>query len=1484
MAGFRTHLWFYKAVLATALPVLLCGTAPVRAEEELCMDGTLLFREDFGGNDPNDPRIQVPPEGEKSTVPGMSDSYQQLTTDAYPSMGSGRYLVTKSGYCNGDTTGWTLPGADLSGQRSQWYIQDDHTYPDDYSRGYFLEIDGSGGSQQFYETEISGLCAGSELTFSAYVANVFAWFQYDWHTKYRGPVVAPGLKFVLTDPTNGTVLAAEEMPSIPFDESLPAKTDWQYSSTWHLVGMNFTVPTGVEAVRLSIYNNVNNGNGNDFALDDIEIRLCAPPISIIGPEEVCHGEDLVLRTEFTNDGTFTSPQYLWYHSRDSINWYEIPLPFKDTLPLPNIQWGDSGWFKVAVASADRIRLPNCRSESKPFYLHVKDCPSDLCMDGTLLFREDFGGNSPDDPGRLYSLPEELVQSLKGCSYKILKQGTGNNIQWHKQDDHTYFGDFTRGYFAEIDGCDNSEPFFTKKIDNLCTGTKLTLSAYVTNLHHVGQLDYFKGNYVYPRVKFVFRDPETNQELASHATGDIRPDYSYLGRWTEARENLLSAEWQLVGMTFEIPEGMNSVQMEIYNDVRRNGNGNDFALDDIEIHICLPPVKIVSEPEACEGSPHTFKADFTNDGSFAEPLEYKWYFSADSLTWTELPEKTGTLTYAKCQKTEHEGWYRAAVADSENIDKENCRAMSEPFRLRVKDDCEPPKEELCMDGTLLFREDFGGNDPSDPRLVSTPADIQGMTYEQLLTDRFGTMKSGGFLITKEGYCNGDTSVTNPTRGSQWHLQDDHTYPGDKTRGYFLEIDGRGDHAAFYTRTIDMLCEGTRLTFSAYVANVVKWNEYTGRPGYFAYPRLEFVLTDPDGNKLKSYDTGDIPFDSTYLNDFSSWQYSSKWHLVGMNFEVPEGVSSVTLTIYNNVEGWIGNDFALDDIEIRLCVPPVTIEGPNEVCLDAKPTLTAHFDNDGTFSNPDYQWYFSTDSAGFYNEIDPAMALTYTIENAQKADEGWYRIGISERGQMAYMNCRAISEPFHLTVKECEPPEPDPDLGLCNNGILLFREDFGGNDPSDPDVNCDLTEGVRYRNACQTPDNIEEGHYLITKRGKGYYENQWLERDDHTYPNDFSRGYYLVVNASNNRLFYSIELPGGESGSEFSFSAYVISLNESIFGDEEGTYYRYPSILFDFVNGSTFERIAAYPVADMKLEPSVSHSKRWHLVGTKFTLPKDIPYIVLNAYTSMIGRMGNDFGLDDIEFRLCRTPIEQHADTTVCDTLLPLDWRGRLWENEGTLIDTLRYTDGEDSVYIHISLHTKNCCQEAQLVKADTTLCGYALPFVWHDAVFDRPSTQTVIEKNERGCDTFVYTLTVDTVYCVRRYPIIVNKYNWVLLVDNIAVRRLFPDKTPVAYQWYKDDEPIAGATEDDYSEQNELHGVFSMLLHFADGSSVWSNIIDLSQTPTAAQVRVKAYNSSGILVREWQATDEQGGLSLPPGIYLLRYEGGDEVFTEKRIVP
>jgi hypothetical protein len=51
-----------------------------------------------------------------------------------------------------------------------------------------------------------------------------------------------------------------------------------------------------------------------------------------------------------------------------------------------------------------------------------------------------------------------------------------------------------------------------------------------------------------------------------------------------------------------------------------------------------------------------------------------------------------------------GWYRVAVSSRDNIESVNCRAMSEPFLLKVNT-CkppEPPMEELCTDGLLLFR--------------------------------------------------------------------------------------------------------------------------------------------------------------------------------------------------------------------------------------------------------------------------------------------------------------------------------------------------------------------------------------------------------------------------------------------------------------------------------------------------------------------------------------------------------------------------------------------------------------------------------------------------------------------------------------------------------------------------------------------------------------------------------------------------------------
>ena len=1161
---------FYIVLLFLALPL-------VAQEEELCIDGILLYKDDFGGNDPSDPLV--------STTPVQGMTYSQIFVTAPGSggsMGGGSYLVSKEGYRNSTLANYSV-----------WHIMDDHTYPNDKTRGYLVEIDALGsGNSEFYSTIIDGLCAGKKLTFSAYVANLTTAGQYiKWISRNY---VHPKLSFIISDPVTGTELARYDTDTISHDwgpsaiDGSPRKK-WQESADWQLVGMNFTVPEGVHSIRLSIRNNASGSStGNDFAMDDIEIRLCQTPDTIRTDTTVC--ENL-----------------------NRITWRGKEFALADTL-------------------RDTLSC-SCGFDSIYYELHVTTvhCEEELCIDGTLLFREDFGGNDPSDPAvSSQNVPGMSSQyynsgnSLGSGHYTVRKEGWSNGIQWHQQDDHTYPNDKTRGYLLEVDGKGGAEPFYSTTIDGLCAGSKLTFSAYVVNVHYAGQLDYFGGSYVYPRMKFVLKDPTTGSVLAEKSTGDIQPDWRYgtSETWKYARDNVLSAEWQLMGMNFTVPEEVESIQMFIYNDVERNGSGNDFALDDIEIHLCLPKPDIIGEPEVCENYANNLSAEITNDGTMAEPLEYKWWHSTDSITWTEMAGTTNTLAFTATQKADS-GWYQVSVSGAGNIESVNCRAMSEPFRLQVSE-CEPPKPALCLDGILLFREDFGGNDPSDPRVGTTP--VSGMSYTQLTSDRFGVMGAGKYLVTKSGYCNGDTSVNNlpQNRRSQWHLQDDHTYPNDRTRGYLLEIDARADNAAFYQTTIEHLCEGIELTFSAYVANVMTWGQYMGRPGMYAYPRLKFVLTNPTNNsELATYDTGDIPFDSAFINDYTCWQESSKWQLVGMNFTVPVGVEAIQLSIYNNVDNAIGNDFALDDIEIHLCMTPDTIRTDTTVC-DTLSRITWH---------------------------GKEFAITDTLRDTLRS----------------YCTFDSIYYELHVATKHCEPPCPD----------------------------------------------------LITIT----------------------------------------------------------------------------------------------------------------------------------------------------------------ADTLVCDTLMPYRWRDTLFTEPATYEILYKSPRGCDSLLYVFTLGTQDCCPDPITITADTMVCDTLLPFTWiigdKTFIFERAESQEreVLHPKWKCTDT-IYTLRLDTIRCDKLWLIIVNKYNWQLLCDNVALRNFFPERTATAFQWYKNEQPISGATEDDYAEQNELCGVFQLNVKLDDGRSIWSNIIKIKakdEIPT----RVQIYNSQGMPVSEEQ---------LSQGVYLYRYEKGDEVWVEKKWIP
>ena len=637
-------------------------------------------------------------------------------------------------------------------------------------------------------------------------------------------------------------------------------------------------------------------------------------------------------------------------------------------------------------------------------------------------------------------------------------------------------------------------------------------------------------------------------------------------------------------------------------------------------------------------------------------------------------------------------------------------MSDPFLLKVNK-C---TEDLCVDGILLFREDFGGNDPDDPEVISDAnearAAVLGMSsgYSPCLSRTSG-MSSGKFLVTKQGYQN----------GIQWHIMDDQ----------------------------EGLCPGSRLTFSAYVANVMTWGHYMNPNRDDIYPRMKFVLTDPSSEaELATYDTGDIPFDSAFIEDNSSWQYSAHWRLIGMNFTVPDNISRVKLTIFNNVPiNGSGNDFVLDDIEIHLCAPPVTIEGEAEVCENTATTLTANFTNDGTFAEPlAYKWWHSADSVT-WTEITDFNGGILTFNAVQKNDSGWYKVAVSGDGNIESVNCRAVSDPFLLSVNECEPPEPPtPPVPPCPEVLT---------------VTADTT-------VCDTLMPFTWRGMVFEEAG----EKRWMEKS----PRDCD----------------SIE------------HIYTLST-----------------------------------IHCEKPEPPT---------------PPVPP---------------------------CPEVVTERADTVVCDTLMPYRWRDTLFTESATYEILYKNERGCDSLIRVLTLGTQVCCPNVVTITADTTVCDTLMPFTWtiggQTFVFEQAETQEREMPHPKWteCTGTNYVLRLDTFHCEKLWQIIVNKYDWQLLCNNVALREYFPGQTATAFQWYKNEQAIPGATGDDYSEHNELQGVFQLNVHLNDGRSIWSNIIEI-EGPEDAPARVQIYNSQGMPVSEGQMTR---------GVYLYRYEKGKEVWTEKKIV-
>ncbi len=345
----------------------------------------------------------------------------------------------------------------------------------------------------------------------------------------------------------------------------------------------------------------------------------------------------------------------------------------------------------------------------------------------------------------------------------------------------------------------------------------------------------------------------------------------------------------------------------------------------------------------------------------------------------------------------------------------------PVNLSLSESCGGAPVTCTQTGTLLFREDFGGNSPSDPNPKPTGIPQMDPIYT------YTTLPAG---MTNERYYTINKSSFPHVGSGDWYEIDDHTYSGDATRGYMLQVNASAEKGQFYEHRLDGLCPGTKLYFSAWLVSLMN-QSLSDKVNQI------FTLEDNSGRIIVQYTSGALP------------DISPTWKQYGFEFTVPPGLTALTLRVINNSTGSMGNDFAMDDIEVHFCTPPVAINSSvdltNSVCLDTPITLTGTYADDGTFgSSLDYRWEYSL--TGNINNPAEWTVLTassgaspldidFNIPVPTAAGTVFYRLVIADAANMDNPMCRAASNILSVNFQN-RPSFSTIAAATCSDALNLY----------------------------------------------------------------------------------------------------------------------------------------------------------------------------------------------------------------------------------------------------------------------------------------------------------------------------------------------------------------------------------------------------------------------------------------------------------------
>ncbi|TAF43095.1 MAG: tandem-95 repeat protein, partial [Sphingobacteriales bacterium] len=296
--------------------------------------------------------------------------------------------------------------------------------------------------------------------------------------------------------------------------------------------------------------------------------------------------------------------------------------------------------------------------------------------------------------------------------------------------------------------------------------------------------------------------------------------------------------------------------------------------------------------------------------------------------------------------------------------------SSPLKIQIAN-----STTLCADqtGDNAFSNAFSGTFGSGTG--QNLGTIAGTSYTYAPLD-CSHPQDGEYSVANSTDCNGSGSSGGGVFGDGWWtVFGDHTgasnpltgNPAPTTgsnSGYMLIVNASYAPDVVISDNITNLCPDMNYEYSAWIRNICPscgGAQYSSISGI--NPNIAFSVDD-----IEQYSSGDI-------------SYTGQWQQVGFQYLTKTNQTSLTVKIRNNASGGGGNDWALDDISFKSCIPIVsfntgyspTVCGANTQNFVA--TVTSKYNN---FTS--YKWQKSTDNGNTWNDLSSVITTTSALQGS------------------------------------------------------------------------------------------------------------------------------------------------------------------------------------------------------------------------------------------------------------------------------------------------------------------------------------------------------------------------------------------------------------------------------------------------------------------------------------------------------------------------